>query len=79
MEKDKELAKETAPAPAKLPLAPKDSSKEKEASHGQELVLVTLPFTAKEDPKGKGTAQAIVHEVPAKIAAKANPSPSKAN
>ena len=72
-----EPIKETAPEPTKLPPAPKDSSKEKGASLGQELVLVTLPFIAKRDPKGKGTAQTTVPELPAKTAAKANPSPSK--
>ena len=77
VEKEKEPAKETTLEPAKLPPAPKDSSKEKGASQGQELVLVTLPFVSKEDPKGKGTTQVTVPEVPAKTAAKANPSPSK--
>ena len=76
MEKDKVPVNETTPTPTKLPAAPKDSSKEKGASHGQELVLVTLPFTAKEDPKGKGTAQATVPELPAKTTAKANLPPS---
>lgn len=52
MEKDKEPVKELA----KLLHVPKDPSREKGASQGQELVLVTLPFIANEDPKGKGTA-----------------------
>ena len=76
-EKEKEPTKATALELAKLPPAPKDSSKEKGAFPGQELVLVTLPFVAKEDPKGKGTAQATVPEVSAKTAAKDNPPPSK--
>lgn len=54
---------------------PKDSSKKKGAYQGQVLVLATLPFTTKEDPKGKGVAQATVSKAPAHIAAKANPSP----
>ena len=77
IEKKKEPIKETAPEPTKLPPASKDSSKEKGASLGQELVLVTLPFIAKRDPKGKGTTQTTVPELPAKTAAKANPPPSK--
>lgn len=77
VEKDKEPVKGIAPAPAKLPPGLKDSFKEKGASQGQELVLVTLPFTAKEDPKGKGTAQASVPRALAKTVAKANPPPSK--
>ena len=48
----------------------------KGASQSQELVLVTLPFTAKEDSKGKGIAQAIMPKTTAKTAAKTNP-PSK--
>ena len=75
-EKEEELAKEIALEPTKLPPAPKDSSKEKGASQSQELVLVTLPFTAKEDSKGKGIAQAIMPKTTAKTAAKTNP-PSK--
>lgn len=51
MEKDKEPVKELA----KFSHAPKDPSKEKRASQGQELVLVILPFTSKEDLKDKGT------------------------
>ena len=35
------------------PVAPKDPSKEKEASQSMELVLATLPVPLKEDPKGK--------------------------
>ena len=35
------------------PVAPKDLSKEKEASQSMELVLVTLSIPSKEDPKGK--------------------------
>ena len=56
VEKEKEPTKEIAPKPTKLPPAPKDSSKEKGASKSKELVLVTLPFIGKEDPKGKGIA-----------------------
>ena len=42
---------------AHLPLAaPKDPSKEKEASHNMEIVLTTLPIPSKEDLKGKGPA-----------------------
>ena len=52
-------AKEVVSKPTKLPPSP---SKEKGVSQSQKLVLVTLPFTAKEDPKGKGTTQAIVPE-----------------
>ena len=55
-EKEKELIKEVAPVPTKFLLAPKDFSKEKGASQSQELVLVTLPFRVKEDPKCKGVA-----------------------
>ena len=36
------------------PAAPKDPSKEKEASHNMEIVLTTLPMPTKEDLKGKG-------------------------
>lgn len=56
MDKDKEPTKEKVPEPAKLPPTPKYSSKEKGASQGQVLVLAMLPFTIKEDPKGKGAA-----------------------
>lgn len=56
VEKDKEPTMEIALKLAKLPPVPKDSSKEKGASQGQVLVLATLPFTNKEDPKGKGAA-----------------------
>ena len=76
-EKEKEPTKEVTPVPTKFPPAPKDFSKEKGASQSQELVLVTLPFRVKEDPKGKGVAQSAVPEVPAKAAAKTNPPPSK--
>lgn len=66
---------------------PKDLSKEKGASQSQVLVLATLPFTAKEDPKGhdaaktkedpkgKGATQKKVQEVP--TLAKANLPPPK--
>ena len=56
IKKEKKPTKETIPELAKLPPMPKDSSKEKGASQSQELVLVTLPFVAKEDTKGKSTA-----------------------
>ena len=77
MDKDNELTKDKVPKKelAKEPV--KDSSKEKGASQGQVLVLATLPFTTKEDPKGKGIAQAIMFEAPAQIAAKANPLPPR--
>ena len=42
------------------PAAPKDPSKEKEASHNMEIVLETLPMPIKEDLKGKGLASFIV-------------------
>ena len=61
-EKEKDTAKEVVSKPTKLPPSPKEPSKEKGVSQSQKLVLVTLPFTAKEDPKGKGTTQAIVPE-----------------
>ena len=38
------------------PAAPKDPSKEKEASYNMEIVLATLPILTKEDLKGKGLA-----------------------
>ena len=72
-EKEKKPAKETALEPIKLLHTPKDSIKEKGASQSQELVLVTVPFTTKEDPKGKGTAQAVMPETTAKTVAKTNP------
>lgn len=72
--KEKETTKEVAPKATKLPLAPKDSSKEKGVSQSQELVPMTLLFTAKEDPKGKGSASSVaVPELPTKAIAKANP------
>ena len=37
-----------------LPTAPKDPSKEKQASYNMEIVLATLPIPTKEDLKGKG-------------------------
>ena len=63
--------------PAKLPSVPKDFFQEKGASQGQVLVLATLPFTTKKDPKSKGAFQATVPEAPAQIAVKANPPPPK--
>lgn len=49
----------------------------KEASQSQDIVLVTLPFPAKEDPKGKGlTSSATVSKIHVKATAKDNP-PSK--
>ena len=50
---DQASATDKEKEPVKLPPMPKDSSKEKEASQSQKLVLVTLPFTTKEDPKSK--------------------------
>ena len=48
IEVTKEVAYDTIPA------APKDQSKEKEASHNMEIFLVTLNIPTKEDLKGKG-------------------------
>lgn len=76
-EKEKDTTKEVAPEPTKLPPSPKEPSKVKEVSQSQKLVLVTLPFTTKEDPNGKGTTQATVPKVTTKGATKANPPPSK--
>ena len=73
VEKEKKPAKKTALEPIKLLHTPKDSTKEKGAFQSQELVLVTVPFTTKEDPKGKGTAQAVMPETTAKTVAKTNP------
>ena len=70
VEKEKETTKEVALESTKLPPSPKEPSKEKEVSQSQELVLVTFPFTAKEDPKGKGATQATTLEMPTKVAAK---------
>ena len=75
--KEKDTAKEVVPEPTKWPPSPKEPSKEKGVSQSQKLVLVTLPFIAKKDPKGKGTTQAIVPKVTTKGATKANPPPSK--
>ena len=77
MNKDKEPTKDKAPKPAKLPPAPKDSSKEKGASQGQVLVFASLLFTTKEDPKSKGATQATVPEASSQTTAKANPPPPK--
>lgn len=73
IEKEKDTAIEVALKPTKLPTLPKETSEEKGVSQSQELVLVTLPFTTKEDPKGKGTTQAVMPEVPTKVVAKTNP------
>ena len=77
VDKDKEPTKEKVPELAKLLPAPKDSSKQKGESQGQVLVLATLPFTTKEDPKGNGAAQVIVPKALAQTATKANPPPPK--
>ena len=56
VEKAVDTTKEVA-YDAHLPLAaPKDPSKEKEASHNMEIVLATLPILTKEDLKDKGLA-----------------------
>lgn len=73
IEKEKDTAIEVALKLTKLPTLPKETSEEKGVSQSQELVLVTLPFTTKEDPKGKGTTQAVMPEVPTKVVAKTNP------
>ena len=69
---EKELAKEKASEPVKLLPAPKDSSKEKGATQGQVLVLATLPFTTKKDPKSKSATQATVPEPSTQTVVKAN-------
>ena len=76
---EKELTKEKASEPVKLLPAPKDSSKEKGVTQGQVLVLATLPFTAKEDIKDNGAAQATVPESSTQTVVKANPPSSKTN
>ena len=42
------------------PTAPKDPSKEKEASYNMEIVLATFPIPTKEDLKGKGPTSFMV-------------------
>ena len=42
------------------PTAPKDPSKEKEASYNMEIVLATLPIPTEEDLKGKGPTSFMV-------------------
>ena len=48
-----DINKEVVQSAVLPPVAPKISSKEKEASQSMELVLATLPIPPKEDPKGK--------------------------
>ncbi|XP_023883751.1 uncharacterized protein LOC111996049 [Quercus suber] len=49
-----DITKEVAYDAALPPVAPKDPSKEKEASQSMEIVMATLPIPSKEELKGKG-------------------------
>ena len=51
-----DLTKEAARDAALPPMAPKDSSKDKEVSQSMEIVLATLPIPSKEELQGKGQA-----------------------
>ena len=55
-----EVTKEVAHDAIQPQAAPKDPSKEKEASHNMEIVLATLPIPTKEDLKGKGPASSTI-------------------
>ena len=79
VEKEKNTTKGVALDATKPPATPKDSSKEKEASHNMEIVLATLPMPAKEDLKGKGPASVPAETAKStKATRKANP-PLKIN
>ena len=56
MKKAANPTKEVACDGAFPSVAPKDSSKEKEASQSMEIVLATLPIPLKEELQGKGQA-----------------------
>ena len=60
VEKAADIAKEVAHDTTLPPTAPKDPSKEKEASYNMEIVLATLPIPTKEDLKGKGPTSFMV-------------------
>lgn len=61
------------------PPAPKDAFKGGVASHDMEIVLVAIPFPAKEDPKGKGPVSTVAEAPkPTKGTGKVNP-PLKIN
>ena len=59
VEKPAEVTKEVAPDAIQPQAAPKDQSKEKEASHNMKIVLATLSISTKEDLKRKGLASSM--------------------
>lgn len=72
VEKGKETAKDAAPNRELVKEPAKDSSKGKGTSQSQVLVLATLLFTPKEDPKSKGVPQATTPEATSLPAAMVN-------
>ena len=58
-EKVADLAKEVADDANLPPIAPKEPSKEKEASHIMEIVLTTLLIPTKDDLRGKAQASSM--------------------
>lgn len=72
-DKEKEPAKKKVPKVAKSLPTSKEPSEDKRATQGQMLILATLPFTTKKNPKDKGVTQATVPEPTIQAGAKANP------